>query len=154
MNPAYRSDKPGISPACGMPLEPVYADQSGSAGLEKSILKTMPPGTIRITPEKQQMIGVKTAVVEKAPWQYTQRVLGRVIPDETRLYRVNAAISGSIQQVYPVTTGSLVKKDELMATFYSPEYRQTLIAYLKLVKSSASGREKRLPRWISRSYRT
>ncbi len=27
MNPAFKSDKPGIAP-CGMPLEPVYADQS------------------------------------------------------------------------------------------------------------------------------
>jgi len=27
MHPAYRSDKPGIAPDCGMPLTPVYADE-------------------------------------------------------------------------------------------------------------------------------
>ena len=27
MHPAYKSDKPGIAPDCGMTLEPVYADE-------------------------------------------------------------------------------------------------------------------------------
>ena len=31
MHPAYKSDKPGIAPDCGMKLEPVYAD-SGMGG--------------------------------------------------------------------------------------------------------------------------
>jgi membrane fusion protein, copper/silver efflux system len=30
MHPAYRSDKPGIAPDCGMKLEPVYADGGGA----------------------------------------------------------------------------------------------------------------------------
>jgi len=58
MNPALKSDKPGIAP-CGMPLEPVYADQSDSADAAGKSL----PGTIRISPEKQQLIGVKVAAV-------------------------------------------------------------------------------------------
>jgi Cu(I)/Ag(I) efflux system membrane fusion protein len=31
MHPAYKSDKPGIAPDCGMSLEPVYADGGGPA---------------------------------------------------------------------------------------------------------------------------
>src|SRR6476619_1644151 len=31
MHPAYKSDKPGIAPDCGMKLEPVYADAAGPA---------------------------------------------------------------------------------------------------------------------------
>src|SRR5512141_1524857 len=31
MHPAYKSDKPGIAPDCGMQLEPVYADGPGNA---------------------------------------------------------------------------------------------------------------------------
>lgn len=31
MHPAYRSDKPGIAPDCGMALEPVYADEGAGA---------------------------------------------------------------------------------------------------------------------------
>ena len=30
MHPAYKSDKPGIAPDCGMKLEPVYADDPGA----------------------------------------------------------------------------------------------------------------------------
>src|SRR5215217_888092 len=30
MHPAYKSDKPGVAPDCGMTLEPVYADEPTS----------------------------------------------------------------------------------------------------------------------------
>ena len=31
MHPAYKSDKPGTAPDCGMKLEPVYADDGAPA---------------------------------------------------------------------------------------------------------------------------
>jgi RND family efflux transporter MFP subunit len=129
MNPAFRSDKPGIAP-CGMPLEPVYADASGGADLRSAL----PPGTIRISPEKQQLIGVKTMTVEKAPWTHTLRVLGRVTPDETLVFRINAATDGWIEKTMPVTTGSQVRKNELLATlsFFSLEYRTLVQNYFNL----------------------
>ncbi len=39
MHPAYRSDKPGIAPDCGMPLEPVYED--GAARTAKQDRKVL-----------------------------------------------------------------------------------------------------------------
>jgi Cu(I)/Ag(I) efflux system membrane fusion protein len=93
-------------------------------------LSSMPPGTVNISPEKQQLIGVKLATVVKAPWSQTIRLLGRVVPDETRIYRINAATDGWITKILPVTTGSLVKKDELLATFYAPEFYSAMRAYL------------------------
>ena len=30
MHPAFKSDKPGVAPDCGMQLEPVYADGAAS----------------------------------------------------------------------------------------------------------------------------
>ena len=38
MHPAYKSDKPGIAPDCGMQLEPVYAD-SGLAAADPGNLR-------------------------------------------------------------------------------------------------------------------
>ncbi len=136
MNPAFKSDKPGIAP-CGMPLEPVYADKNGFTAGGPDPRVSLPPGTVRIAPEKQQLIGVKMMTVEKAPWTHTLRVLGRVTPDETRIYRLTAATSGWIQDVFPVTTGSLVRKDESLATvsFISTEFRTTLLAYFNLVNA-------------------
>ena len=93
MNPSYRSDKPGIAPGCGMPLEPVYANENGSEKKDATLLKSMPAGTIKISAERQQLIGVKEMVVEKVPWTHTVRVLGRVTPDENRIYRINAALT-------------------------------------------------------------
>ncbi len=137
MNPALKSDKPGIAP-CGMPLEPVYADPGDSAG--KDLLASMPPGTVRISPERQQIIGVRVMKVEKAPWNHTLRVLGRVAADETRVYRINAATEGWIQDAFPVTTGSLVRKDELLATlsFFSLEYRTLIQNYFNLFNLGAA----------------
>jgi Cu(I)/Ag(I) efflux system membrane fusion protein len=104
----------------------------GSGGDEADL----PPGAVKVSPERQQMIGVKVVTVEKAPWTHTMRVLGRVTPDETRIYRINAALNGWIEDVQPVTTGSLVKKNELLATFYSVDYRTTVQVYLNLIRST------------------
>jgi Cu(I)/Ag(I) efflux system membrane fusion protein len=116
MNPAHTSPEPGLAP-CGMKMEPVYADEAGEdAG------KSMPPGTVKITPQKQQLIGVQLAPVTKAPYTYKLRALGKVAVDETRIYRLNAAVDGWIRETCNNSTGTVVKKDETLATFYSPEF--------------------------------
>jgi Cu(I)/Ag(I) efflux system membrane fusion protein len=127
MHPAYKSDKPGIAPDCGMELVPVYEDGSmgGSGGAAG-----MPPGTVNVSPEKQQLIGVKVATVEKTPGTHTIRVLGRVAPDEARIYRINSATDGWVKKILPPTTDSLVHQDELLATFYAPEFFSAMRAYI------------------------
>jgi hypothetical protein len=62
MHPAYKSDKPGIAPDCGMQLEPVYADEAGAA-TGPADGSMAPPGTVRISAEKQQLIGVRVEEV-------------------------------------------------------------------------------------------
>ncbi len=133
MNPSHTSDKPGLAP-CGMKMEAVYADV-GSPGQASGDAASMPPGTVRITPEKQQVIGIKVAKAEKTAWADTVRLLGRVVPDETRIYRINAATDGWVKKMLPVTTGSLVQKDELLATFYAPEFFSAMKAYLYGLRS-------------------
>jgi membrane fusion protein, copper/silver efflux system len=96
---------------------------------------TLPPGSINVRPERQQLIGIQVAMVEKAPWSSTLRALGRVAPDETRLYRINAATDGWVKKMLPVTTNSLVQKDELLATFYAPEFFSAMKAYLYGLRS-------------------
>ena len=43
MHPAYKSDKPGIAPDCGMKLEPVYADGGQPAAAERRIVSYRDP---------------------------------------------------------------------------------------------------------------
>ena len=71
MHPAYKSDKPGIAPDCGMQLVPKYAD-------EDSAMKTMPNGTVMIPEGKQQLIGVTTAVVHRRPVYRTIQTVGQL----------------------------------------------------------------------------
>src|ERR1035438_8767594 len=84
MHPAYKSDKPGIAPDCGMKLEPVYADGGAAAAPAAADVSTMEVGTVQITPEKQQLIGVKYEQVQVGGGSRTIRAVGKVAIDETR----------------------------------------------------------------------
>jgi len=120
MNPAHTSDKPGKAP-CGMDMEPVYADVAGASGSSDQA-EPMPPGTVKVSLEKQQLIGVRIAPVERKPLSDTMRLLGRVAADETRVYLINATIDGWITKAGPQASGTFVKKDETLASFYSSEF--------------------------------
>lgn len=134
MNPAHTSDKPGIAP-CGMKMEPVYADEEAPWQMPGGASSAMPPGTVRVSPEKQQVIGVKTAVVEKAAVHRVMRTVGRVAADEKRIYRLNAAVDGWIRETYGDSTGSLVNKDERLASYYAPEFLGAEQAYIYALSS-------------------
>ena len=118
MHPAYKSDKPGIAPDCGMQLEPVYSDEEGAAA-GPSDGPAAPPGTVQIGADKQQLIGVRVEEVRKAGREENLRILGRVAADEARLFQVNAGADGLIREVSGATTGSLVKKEEVLASYYT-----------------------------------
>jgi len=81
---------------------------------------SLPPGTVNVSPEKQQLIGVKVATVEKAPWNPTLRVLGRVAPDENRIFRIIAATDGWSRKFSPSRPAAWSEKDELLATSFPP----------------------------------
>jgi RND family efflux transporter MFP subunit len=80
------------------------------------------PGMVRISLEKQQLIGVKTSTVENKSGHHTLRVLGRVAVDDRRVHVVNSAATGWVREVSPITVGSFVQKDQALAVFYSPEF--------------------------------
>lgn len=126
MNPAYKSDKPGVSPACGMPLEPVYSDDPSAKGEPSSL----PPNAVNISPEKQQIMGLRVGIAEKAPASHTFRFSGRVAPDETRLYRISAGAEGFIRAISQVTTGDHVKKDQVLAEFSVPNSLNLIQLYI------------------------
>ncbi len=130
MNPGNRYDKPGIAP-CGMALEPFYGD-GGAGGRSAS----MPPGTVMITPEKQQLIGVRIEQVAKSPSSHTIRLLGRVAADETRVYQVTSSVAGWIRRVQPFSTGSIVKKGEALASFYATEFLAAEQSYIYALNSA------------------
>jgi Cu(I)/Ag(I) efflux system membrane fusion protein len=120
MHPAYKSDKPGIAPDCGMKLEAVYADEEGAKGAGDESA-SMGMGTVHISPEQQQAIGLRVETVAESQGAPRVRLLGRVVADEGRVYRLNAATDGYIPDVYDHTTGSLISKGDELATFGATE---------------------------------
>lgn len=121
MHPAYKADKPGIAPDCGMELVPKYADEDTAA---------MAVGTVKISPDKQQLIGVRTATVDREPLMRTVRTTGQLTADETRIEHVHVKINGYIDKVYVDYVGQLVKKGQPLFTVYSPDLVATQEEYL------------------------
>jgi RND family efflux transporter MFP subunit len=88
-----------------------------------------------VSPEKQQVTGIRLATVEKVTETHTLRVLGRVAADETRVYQINASVDGWIRRTYNNPTGSLVRQDEPLVDFYSPEFLSAQQAYIYALSS-------------------
>jgi Cu(I)/Ag(I) efflux system membrane fusion protein len=120
MHPAYRSDKPGIAPDCGMKLEPVFAEDAGNA-LPSSALAQLPAGAVGIDGATQRLMGIRIAPVERSGATRTVRVVGRVVPEDTRVYRINSGMDGFIRETYNDSVGVQVKKDQKLASYYAPE---------------------------------
>jgi membrane fusion protein, copper/silver efflux system len=122
MHPAYHSDKPGVAPDCGMTLEPVYADGTAAAATTgRAEPSSVVPGAIKISPERQQMIGVKFTAVELSGQARSIRSVGTVTFDETRVAHVHTRIDGWIEKVFVDFTGDFIKQGQPMLTIYSPE---------------------------------
>jgi membrane fusion protein, copper/silver efflux system len=129
MNALFRSSEPGIAP-CGMPLEPVYADGAGAAGAGATV-----PGAVPVRADRQQLIGVTLETVGRRKLDHSLRLLGRVAVDEARLHRLNAVTQGWIREMGPATTGSLVKKGDVLAAYYAPELATPLQNFIHTVET-------------------
>jgi multidrug efflux pump subunit AcrA (membrane-fusion protein) len=130
MHPWYKSHKPGICPECGMKLVAVYADeqQSTAAG-------PLPPGMVQISPARQQLMGVTTAVADYRPIEKTIRTVGQVAIDETRLSVVRFRSTGWIQKVFVNYTGQSVQKGEPLFTIDSPDLLATEQEFLLAIRA-------------------
>jgi membrane fusion protein, copper/silver efflux system len=124
----HRSDKPGPCSECGMATEPVYeADRSAGAAVGTTgRFVTVSPGT-------QRVLGVATTTAEHRSGTQRLRLYGRVVADETRVFKVNAGTDGFIRDVSQVTTGTLVSKHQWLATLSAPETRSAMQGYLVAV---------------------
>jgi membrane fusion protein, copper/silver efflux system len=136
MHPAYKSDKPGIAPDCGMKLEPVYADGAGQAVVAAA---QTAPKALRIDSNKQQLLGIRVAAVERTSGTRALRIPGRVTADETRVYRVNAGVDGFVRETHEDRVGSHVKKDQPLAFIYSPELLSAAGGYLAVSDGTQGG---------------
>ncbi len=121
----FTSEKPGLNLTAGNELEPAHAGGPAS----------MPMGTIRVSPEKQQLIGVQYGEAEASAGFHTFRAAGKVAMDETRIAKVQTRIEGWIDKVFVDFTGKRVEKGQPLLTLYSPEMLASQQEYLLAIRS-------------------
>lgn len=111
MDPNYRRDEPGKSPM-GMDLIPVYEQSTGGdAG----------PGTISISPNVENNLGVRTASVQRRALHVPIRTVGYVQYNEDTLVHIHPRVEGWVDTLHVKASGEYVKKGEPLYSLYAPE---------------------------------
>lgn len=95
----------------GMDYIPVYAGEEPESE----------PGTVVISPEKVQLLGVRTEVAVREALSSAVRASASVQIDESREFAVAPRFEGWIQTLYANQTGMAVKRGEPLMAIYSPE---------------------------------
>jgi len=129
MHPNYTSDKPGECPICGMTLVPIEEEK------QEEMEMAMPEGTVRINPEKQQLIGITFGRVEFKNLEKKVTTVAKMTYDETKITDINTKFPGWIEKLYVDFTGKLVKRGQPLFSIYSPELVSAQEEYLLALKA-------------------
>ncbi len=135
MDPSIRSDKPAKD-SMGMDFVPVYEDESAAAA--SSVAGR---AVVVISPERRQVLGVRSEAVKKMPLAYRIRTVGRVAVDERLLRHVHTKVDGYVEHLYVDYTGQLVKRGEKLLSIYSPDLVATQQEYLLALRGQARLKE-------------
>lgn len=118
MDPRDKRDAPAKD-NMGMDFIPVYEEKQGDS-----------PGTITISPEIQQNLGVRLAKVERLPIHQQIETVGYVGYDEDRLEAVNARMAGWIRTLAIKSEGQKVTRGSLIYELYAPDLVNAQHEYL------------------------
>ncbi len=93
---------------------------------------------VMVSPQKQQLIGVKTEPAQVRKLTHTIRTVGQVEVDERRLIHMHTKFEGWVQELYVKFTGEKVRKDQKLFEIYSPDLVSTQEEYLLALKAVRS----------------
>jgi Cu(I)/Ag(I) efflux system membrane fusion protein len=85
---------------------------------------------VQITPDRQQLIGVRTGKVRKDRLLMSIRAVGIIEPDQTRLAHLHTRVSGWVSKVHVNFVGQNVRKGAPLLDIYSPDLLATQNDYL------------------------
>jgi Cu(I)/Ag(I) efflux system membrane fusion protein len=139
MHPSYVSDKPGDCPICGMKLVPI---EGGARAAGSTV-----PGraTLSLSPEKRQVLGVRSEEIHHGPLTRVMRTVGRVAVDERRLHHIHTKYDGYVEHLYVDFTGKFVKRGEPLLSIYSPDLVATQQEYLLAYNAQKQMAESGIP---------
>ncbi|HYD75309.1 efflux RND transporter periplasmic adaptor subunit [Ramlibacter sp.] len=125
MVPGPRFDKPGKSPFMDMQLVPVYADEANESG-------------VTVSPGVQQNLGIRTAPVRKAQIAPAFDAVGAVQFDERRTVAVQTRVAGYVERLAVRAPMERVRKGQVLATLYAPDWLAPLNELVALQRAGAS----------------
>jgi len=100
------------------------------------------PQLLEVTPERQQLIGVVYAKVERRPLSLSLRAHGRVEVDETQVADVVLKYDAYVEKLFVSQTGQPVKAGQPLLALYSPDLLSSERDYLIAIHSEGvPGRE-------------
>jgi membrane fusion protein, copper/silver efflux system len=111
----------------------------GKSGEPEASKQPAAPPTITLSPDKIQLIGVRTAVAEYRSLGKEIRTVGKISPDETRLAFVNTKVAGWVKKLYVDYTGKVVVKGQPLFSLYSPDLVTAQEEYLLALRAAKSG---------------
>jgi len=112
MHPQIRQSKPGDCPICGMDLIPADAGSSDP---------TLDPDAIQMSESAIKLAEIETVKITKQNPEKEIRMLGKIKPDERRMYSQTVHVPGRIEKLYINYTGEKVSKGQKLAAVYSPQ---------------------------------
>lgn len=110
MVPGQKFDRPGKSPYMDMPLVPVYADGA------------VEQGTVSISPQVQQNLGVRTAEVTLTRLAPAVEAVGSVAYNERAVALVQARSNGFVERLHVRAPLDPVRKGQPLVELYVPEW--------------------------------
>ena len=131
MMPNEVSDKPGKD-SMGMDMVPFEVEERGAVTEVGGRIQ------VKISPERQQLIGIKTAPVRSQPIHKLIKAVGRVDYAEPNLSIVNLKFDGWVEKLFVNSTGQVVRKGEPLFDIYSPELVAAEQEYLIALKTGAA----------------
>ena len=126
MHPTYVSDKPGECPICHMTLVPIGEGTTQTA----EPAPVAGRATVALTPERREVLGLRSELVTEKQLFRTLRTVGRVAVDERRLHHVHVKYDGYVEQLFVDFTGKYVRDGEPLLAIYSPDLVATQQEYL------------------------
>tara|TARA_R110000868_G_scaffold83058_1_gene234666 strand:- start:3275 stop:5212 length:1938 start_codon:yes stop_codon:yes gene_type:complete len=127
MHPQIRMKEPGNCPICGMELIPM---ETSSANTE-----TIGEDEVVLSEEAIQLANIQTSQVVKSNAIKEIHLLGRVQPDERKLYSQVSHIPGRIEHLYVNFTGEKVFFGQKIVRIYSPELISAQKELFEAIKS-------------------
>jgi len=124
MHPSVVQDHPGECPICSMTLVPKPEGNTKAPSPAPAAPGAAPvPGLapVDLTPERIQLIGMKTATVKREALGGELRTAGVVAPNERGLAQITTRFAGWIQTLLVSETGERVRRGQALATIYSPD---------------------------------